>query len=267
MQFRIVSTRALNFFTPFHRYCVSFLSFYLNSLWCAWIHFSQCDDSLICGRWTFRIFDSVEGGVALETDSPNGVSCDCKFSLTVNCLKTNRIVERSPFLYYKLLMKHFDSYFVFFFAYHPLKFLRLQKGLKAISSPWRNGVVTNIFLIYRTINNVYSCYSKHRKIFACEKPRKRIYIKSCLDLTQGLLTLWLWMNLVSKTPWCMHIMGVSIYNKFSVGFIYLTFCVYGEFLWVIRLYNNSYKSISCSNTSLPFSIITLQTRTSNCSVD
>ncbi|XP_011440894.1 protein Wnt-7b isoform X1 [Magallana gigas] len=29
----------------------------------------------------------------------------------------------------------------------------------------------------------------------------------------------------------MHIMGVSIYNKFSVGFIYLTFCVYGEFLW------------------------------------
>lgn len=66
-------------------------------------------------------------------------------------------------------MKHFDSYFVFFFAYHPLKFLRLQKGLKAISSPWRNGVVTNIFLIYRTINNVLFLLFKTQKDFCMWK--------------------------------------------------------------------------------------------------
>lgn len=62
-------------------------------------------------------------------------------------------------------MKHFDSYFVFFFAYHPLKFLRLQKGLKAIISPWRNGVVTIYFLIHRTINSVLFLLLKTQKDF------------------------------------------------------------------------------------------------------
>lgn len=83
-------------------------------------------------------------------------------------------------------MKHFDSYFVFFFAYHPLKFLRLQKGLKAISSPWRNGVVTNIFLIYRTINNVLFLLFKTQKDFCMWKTEETNLYKIMFGFNAGI---------------------------------------------------------------------------------